>query len=586
MKLNNCLCATFIVATLVITGQSVAGLAEWTGTAKIWTDTQCPNLGDFSISGRVQCQGFCKLKKMDGCTAINYSSFYQACSLRKCGNVVPPPEWDKELYDGYYFTPEEWTMTEKVWSDVQCPTNGRHPGPTLAQCKQLCGDRKGCTAINYNSVEKYCVLRKCGWDVPAPELELDQYYGYYHTPPAVNCVWAQWTEWSKCNKSCEGGTKTRTRTKKVEARHGGKECPGSSSDSSQCNNIPCTACLTDNARKPCKFPFIYEGKTYIGCTKDGHIDDQWWCSTLLDDDGWHVKGRGNWGHCKLACPKHQDCKWASWTAWSSCKKSCEEGTKFRSTKTRSRKKQVEAQNGGDVCLGKSKDTKPCKSIPCPVNCVWAQWTAWSSCNKSCEGGTKTRFRTKQVEAEHGGKECPGDSSDTTKCNSIPCRNIVNCNFTVDNSFGEISYNGRVLDVTGQQGGPWDWAIENSFQFTPDSPTNGAGELRLEELRNKQYSGHCLSAGLLLYCKATDTTSPWHNFKSDMTHWRAEDSSNLCSTGFEPGSFTRQCFDGEELKTPLPDKFFCRMLKDGAIKIWTANREVTLIGSPDINAGNN
>ena len=39
----------------------------------------------------------------------------------------------------------------------------------------------------------------------------------------VDCEWDDWTI-GNCSSSCGGGTRTNTRSKKVNAEHGGEEC--------------------------------------------------------------------------------------------------------------------------------------------------------------------------------------------------------------------------------------------------------------------------------------------------------------------------------------------------------------------------
>merc|ERR1711974_319166 len=150
---------------------------------------------------------------------------------------------------------------------------------------------------------------------------------------------------------CAGGTKTRSRTKKIKAKNGGKKCSGSSSGNTTCNTKPCAI----------------------------------------------------------------DCAWSRWAQWSSCSKSCGGGTK-----TRSRAKQIEAKDGGKECLGSSSVTKSCNTKTCAIDCVWSQWARWSSCSKSCGGGTKTRSRGKEMQAKYGGKECVGSSTFTNNCNTNSC----------------------------------------------------------------------------------------------------------------------------------------------------------------------
>jgi len=52
--------------------------------------------------------------------------------------------------------------------------------------------------------------------------------------------------------------------------------------------------------KPCVFPFkwIRTNKTYTTCTLD--FGSEFWCSTQVDDEGYHVSG--NWGECDASCP--------------------------------------------------------------------------------------------------------------------------------------------------------------------------------------------------------------------------------------------------------------------------------------------
>merc|ERR1712039_756581 len=50
----------------------------------------------------------------------------------------------------------------------------------------------------------------------------------------------------------------------------------------------------------CVFPFRYGGKTYGGCTREGHHRP--WCSIRTDSNGNHVQGIRNWGSCRDDCP--------------------------------------------------------------------------------------------------------------------------------------------------------------------------------------------------------------------------------------------------------------------------------------------
>lgn len=57
--------------------------------------------------------------------------------------------------------------------------------------------------------------------------------------------------------------------------------------------------------------------------------------------------------------------------------------------------------------------------PTPVDCVVSDWSAWSACTASCDGGVQTRTRTILVPAAFGGQPCPV-LEETRVCNVQPC----------------------------------------------------------------------------------------------------------------------------------------------------------------------
>ena len=63
-----------------------------------------------------------------------------------------------------------------------------------------------------------------------------------------------------------------------------------------------SGCHTINGpdlQKPCKFPFIYQGKEYRTCVTVDN-GDQFWCPTEVDEDNHFVKTK--WGNCLDSCP--------------------------------------------------------------------------------------------------------------------------------------------------------------------------------------------------------------------------------------------------------------------------------------------
>ena len=59
----------------------------------------------------------------------------------------------------------------------------------------------------------------------------------------------------------------------------------------------------------------------------------------------------------------------------------------------------------------------------PVDCVWSSWSDWSSCSKSCDEGIKTKTRTKLTEASNGGSDCTGEVVNAIPCNEGECPGI-------------------------------------------------------------------------------------------------------------------------------------------------------------------
>ena len=68
-------------------------------------------------------------------------------------------------------------------------------------------------------------------------------------------------------------------------------------------------CLTTSdskdSKKPCIFPFKYDGETYFGCPPDPDVRSRRWCSTAVDNRGNHIIGKSKYGFCEESCPWHK-----------------------------------------------------------------------------------------------------------------------------------------------------------------------------------------------------------------------------------------------------------------------------------------
>ena len=59
------------------------------------------------------------------------------------------------------------------------------------------------------------------------------------------------------------------------------------------------------------------------------------------------------------------------------------------------------------------------------DCEWSEWTETSPCSASCgKNASKNKTRSILSEAQHGGKNCSGDSTQIENCNLQPCPGTV------------------------------------------------------------------------------------------------------------------------------------------------------------------
>ena len=142
---------------------------------------------------------------------------------------------------------------------------------------------------------------------------------------------------------------------------------------------------------------------------------------------------------------------------------------------------------------------------------------------------------------------------------------MTCNFTVDNRLLGVYYNNKPLDATGN----WDF-YPSQKTITFETEGNGYGEIKVKGTDNND-RGHCILGGLVMLCKTSDGQGPWHNFKTDLIHWRSEEYYELCSN--DQGMVSDHSLSLPSLQFLVP------MVNAGAEKIWSNEKENTLIGSP-------
>ena len=101
------------------------------------------------------------------------------------------------------------------------------------------------------------------------------------------------------------------------------------------------------------------------------------------------------------------CKVGNWEAWTSCSKSCSGGST-----TRTREITLMQSCGGN-CPHHLKETKICNPFCCPVDCVFV-WNAWSRCI-GCGTLTQSRSPSIRRRSSCSGRTCP--AQETRSCNT-------------------------------------------------------------------------------------------------------------------------------------------------------------------------
>merc|ERR1719478_62711 len=168
----------------------------------------------------------------------------------------------------------------------------------------------------------------------------------------IHCKLSDWTAWSACSTTCGQGTRSRSRSVRVEAKHGGQACEDALEASEQCKDREC--------------PVHCELSDWTG----------WSACSATCGDGTKTRSRSvtvdaqhGGSPCEGSleasencrdkeCPIH--CKLSDWTAWSACSTTCGQGTRSRSRSVR-----VEAKHGGQACEDALEASEQCKDRECP-----------------------------------------------------------------------------------------------------------------------------------------------------------------------------------------------------------------------------
>ncbi|CAB4055396.1 Hemicentin-1,Thrombospondin-1,Adhesion G protein-coupled receptor B3,Thrombospondin-2,Adhesion G protein-coupled receptor B1,Mucin-like protein [Lepeophtheirus salmonis] len=284
---------------------------------------------------------------------------------------------------------------------------------------------------------------------------------------AIDGKWSSWQSWGQCSASCGNGHRHRAREcNSPSPAHGGLSCFGNSVDNQVCNVRECpidaswslwtqwTSCTKTCGEGRRERQRNCDGALFGGrpCTGNSTVERDvipCWIQVVCSLDG-HWSSWAQWSTCSTTCgagnrqrrrdcnnpaPKfggrrcagadfengpcsaNQNCpidgKWNAWNQWTTCSATCNGGTQTRGRTC------IEPQFGGKSCSGSSNDDRACGAIKCPIDASWSIWTSWSTCTKTCGGGSRRRSRT-CTPAQNGGQPCIGTATDESTCNTQEC----------------------------------------------------------------------------------------------------------------------------------------------------------------------
>ncbi|XP_051803642.1 hemicentin-1 [Acanthochromis polyacanthus] len=316
-------------------------------------------------------------------------------------------------------------------------------------------------------------LRQCNNPLPAnggrhcagSDLETRRCQG---KPCPVDGNWSEWSLWEECSRTCGQGNRTRVRTcSNPSAQHGGRPCEGKAVEVIMCSVRPCPVAgnwgswlpwspcsetcgkgMQSRIRLCNNPPPAFDGPQCEGTDTQTQVCKERPCPV---DGKWSPWV--SWGACSVSCgggtrqrtrlcasptPQHsgRQCEgndvhidfcnsdpcpingnWGPWSSWGSCSKTCN-GGQMRRYRTCDNPRPA---NGGRACAGADTQIQRCSTVNCPVDGNWASWQPWGQCSASCGGGERTRVRLcNSPSSSNGGRSCPGDSTQLSRCNTQAC----------------------------------------------------------------------------------------------------------------------------------------------------------------------
>ncbi|XP_047443825.1 hemicentin-1 isoform X2 [Mugil cephalus] len=230
-------------------------------------------------------------------------------------------------------------------------------------------------------------------------------------PCPVDGSWSEWSLWEECSRTCGQGNRTRIRTcSSPPAQHGGRPCEGKAVEVIMCSVRPCPVAGNWGSW----LPWSPCSET---CGKGMQSRIRLCNNPPPAFDGPQCEGTDTQTQVCKERPCPVDGKWSSWVSWGACSVSCGGGTRQRTRLCAS----PAPQHGGRQCEGNDVHIDFCNSEPCPINGNWGPWSSWGSCSRTCNGGQMRRYRTcDNPRPANGGRACAGSDTHMQRCSTASC----------------------------------------------------------------------------------------------------------------------------------------------------------------------